>query len=110
MKQSSLLSLNQKDKRNPRERFLERLQCMKKKGVFPYSWAQSASWYKQPYLVEQKYFFNTLTQTHISDEEYKFAKEVWKTFEMETMGDYCKMYCLTGNIVLLTICRREKSF
>ena len=72
---------------------------MNKKGVFPYSWAQSAACYDLPYLVEKKHFFNTLTQSHISDEDYNFAKQVWKTFEMRTMKHYCRMYCLTGKLI-----------
>ena len=77
----------------------ERLFCMNKKGVFSYSWAQSAACYDLPYLVEKEHFFNTLTQCHISDEDYNFAKQVWKTFEMRTMKDYCRMYCLTGKLI-----------
>ena len=72
---------------------------MNKKGVFPYSWAQSAACYNLPYLVEKEHFFNTLTQSHITDEDYNIAKQVWKTFEMRTMKDYCRMYCLTGKLI-----------
>ena len=84
--------------RQPRHNQYERLGCMKTKGIYPYSWAQSASCYNLPYLVEKEHFFNTLTQSHITDDEYNFAKKVWSTFEMKTMNDYCRMYCLTGNL------------
>ena len=99
MKQSSLLSYSTGRSRKPLLNQNERLFCMNKKGVFPYSWAQSAACYNLPYLVEKEHFFNTLTQSHISDEDYNFAKQVWKTFEMRTMKDYCRMYCLTGKLI-----------
>ena len=84
--------------RQPRHNQYERLSCMKTKGIYPYSWAESASCYNLPYLVEKEHFFNSLTHSHITDDEYNFAKKVWSTFEMKTMNDYCRMYCLTGNL------------
>lgn len=96
MAQSCLLSDVSSTGRIPKRNFEERLDCMKQKGVFPYSWAQSLDYYELPQLVEKHHFFNTLTQTHITDENYTFAKKVWTTFEMNQMKDYCKMYCLTG--------------
>ena len=98
MKQSSLLSNRTGKMRQPQHNQYERLSCMKTKGIYPYSWAESAGCYNLPYLVEKEHFFNTLTQSHISDDEYNFAKKVWSTFEMKTMNDYCRMYCLTGNL------------
>ena len=98
MKQSSLLSYQIGKLRQPRHNQYERLSCMKTKGIYPYSWADSAGCYDLPYLVEKEHFFNTLTQSHISDDEYSFAKKVWSTFEMQTMNDYCRMYCLTGKL------------
>lgn len=102
MNQSSLLSKTSDTGRIPRYNYEERLECMKQKGVFPYSWAQSLEYYDLPYLVEKRHFFNTLTQSDISEEDYCFAKKVWKTFDMKQMKDYCKMYCLTGKTNLVS--------
>ena len=68
-----------------------------KKRFLPYDWATSVACYDQPYLVSTEDFYNSLTQTHISDKGYRFAKNVWNTFEMKTMKDYLEMYCLTGS-------------
>ena len=98
MKQSSMLADIKSGA--PKQNFSERINCMKRKGTFPYSWAQTVECYDYPQLVEKKHFFNTLTQSHITDREYDFAKMVWKTFDMKTMNDYCRMYCLAGRLIV----------
>ena len=100
MKQSSLL--NDVEKSTQKKNYSNRLECMKRKGTFPYSWAQSTACYDYQHLVEKKHFFNSLTQKHITDKEYDFAIMVWNTFNMKTMNDYCRMYCLTGNKIFST--------
>ena len=74
MKQSSLLSNRTGKVRQPLHNQYERLSCMKTKDIYPYSWAESAGCYNLRYLVEKEHFFNTLTQSHISDDEFNFAK------------------------------------
>jgi hypothetical protein len=43
-------------------------------------------------LPSKKNFFSTLTQTHILDDDYKFAQEVWNKFKIRNMGEYHDFY------------------
>ena len=97
MEQSSLLAHKSGDQVTTlRQDSKIRLSYLTRKGVFPYDWAKSIHCYQRPSLVEKKDFFNTLTQNHISDEDYKFAREVWDAFNMSKMQDYMELYCMTG--------------
>ena len=107
MLQSRLISKRtEKNECTPHPNSNERLSCMKSKGVFPYSWAEGVEFYEYPKLISKEKFYNTLTQKDISEEQYSFAKHVWKTFQMTKMKDYLEMYCLTGNYMCFDILMR----
>ncbi len=40
-------------------------------------------------------FYNSLSDEHISDEEYRFARHVYKTFSCESLADYLMVYLET---------------
>ena len=43
-------------------------------------------------LPEKEAFDSKLSLSSISDVDYTHAKNVWKTFHMQTMGDYHDLY------------------
>ena len=45
-------------------------------------------------------FYSILNDQHITNEEYKHAREVWKTFDIKTMGGYHGLY-LKSDVILL---------
>ena len=47
-----------------------------------------------------KKFYSILNDQHITNEEYKHAKMVWKTFDIKTMGGYHDLY-LKSDVILL---------
>ena len=55
------------------------------------------------YLLEKEAFYSSLTLTSISDADYNHAQNVWKMFNMETMGDYHDLYLKT-DVLLLADC------
>ena len=81
----------------------EKLKYMTRKGSFPYDWAKNLDDYKLPYLVAKEEFYNTITKSHISDEDYKTAKEVWEIFEMKDMRQYMEFYCFCDTLLLAEV-------
>jgi hypothetical protein len=54
-------------------------------------------------LLAKEYFFNKLTEEHISDEDYDRAQKVWIEFNCKTFKDYHDHYLLT-DVLLLADC------
>ena len=51
-------------------------------------------------LPNREAFNSSLTLTDISDADYSHAQNVWKTFDMKTMGDYYDLYLKTDVLPL----------
>ena len=81
----------------------EKRDLMFRKGVFPYNYITSLDVLKETRLPPKDAFFNDLSGTHISDNDYAFAQSVWNAFECQTLEDYLRVYLLT-DVLLLTDC------
>ena len=64
----------------------------KGKGVFPYNFLDSEEKLLVTELPPQTAFFDNLTQTHLSDDDYCLAQRAWLEFNCVTFGDYTKAY------------------
>ncbi|GFU42185.1 c2H2-type domain-containing protein [Nephila pilipes] len=76
---------------------------LKRKGVFPYSFLDNLSKLSVTTFSSKAQFFNVLTQTHISDEDYSHAQMVYNTFGCTTMEDYLKLYQYTDVFLLAEV-------
>ncbi|XP_050677400.1 uncharacterized protein LOC126974058 isoform X2 [Leptidea sinapis] len=74
---------------------------LRKKGIYPYEFMSSHDSLKLSALPSRDKFYNTLTDTHISDEDYEHAKDVWQHFHCQNMSDYSDLYLKT-DVLLLT--------
>ena len=54
-------------------------------------------------LPHQRDFYNDLSKSHITDEDYKRAQDVWSRFDFKTMGDYHDLYLLTDVLLLADV-------
>ena len=63
-----------------------------RKGVYPYEYMDSWDKFDLPELPSKENFYNKLNDTHISDEDYLHAQNVWTTFDCKTIGDYHDLY------------------
>ena len=78
----------------------EQLSLMTKKGVYPYDYMNSFEKFEDNKLPKKENFFSIMNNEHITDEEYQHAQNVWKTFNLKTMGEYHDLY-LKSDILLL---------
>jgi hypothetical protein len=67
-------------------------------GVFCYDYVSSYAQMKNMQkLPPQSAFFSKLTNTAISDSDYKHAQTVFSTFRCSNLLDYCELYCCKLN-------------
>ena len=78
----------------------EQFNLMKQKGIYPYDYMDSFDRFNETQLPNKKDFFSILNNEHITHEQYNHAQNVWKTFNIKTMGDYHDLY-LKSDILLL---------
>ena len=78
----------------------EQFNLMKQKGIYPYDYMDSFIKFNDTQLPNKKDFFSILNNEHITHEQYNHAQNVWKTFNLKTMGDYHDLY-LKSDILLL---------
>lgn len=78
----------------------EKFKYIRQKGVFPYQYVDDFLKLNQNKLPEKEHFFNNLSDEHITNEEYERAKNVWKLFNCDSIGDYSDIY-LKSDVLLL---------
>ena len=79
----------------------KRLNLMSQKGVYPYDFMDSFEKFNQTELPTKNQFYSILNDQHITDDEHDHAKKVWKTFKIQTMGEYHDLH-LGSDVLLLT--------
>ena len=76
------------------------LSLMSQKGAYPYNFIDSFEKFNQTELLTKDQFCSILNDQHITNDEYKNAKKVWKVFNIKTMGEYHDLY-LKSDVLLL---------
>ncbi|XP_025196300.1 uncharacterized protein LOC112595357 [Melanaphis sacchari] len=76
------------------------LPLVTRKGVYPYDFTDDWAKLEQLTLPAIEDFYSTLTEEHIKDTEYQFAKDVWSHFNCKTLGEYSDLY-LKIDVLLL---------
>src|SRR6266550_465384 len=77
--------------------------CLAKKGVMCYEYMQCLERLNETSLPPKSQFYSSLTQSHISEEDYKRALHVWDVFECKTMRDYLELYQISDVYLLADI-------
>ena len=68
------------------------LKLLLQKGVFPYQYMTSLEKLDDPKLPSQSDFYNDLTKSECSDEDYSHAQKVFKQFKCTSLKDYQNLY------------------
>ena len=78
----------------------KKLNLMSQKGMYPYDYIGCFEKFDQTELPTKEQFYTILNEQHVTNGEYDHARKVWKTFDIETMGDYHDLY-LKSDVILL---------
>ena len=78
----------------------EKLELVKRKGVYPYEYFNSFEKFKETNLPDIDKLFSPLKDSDISEKEYQRASDVWKVFEIKNLGEYHDL-CLKTDVLLL---------
>ena len=73
---------------------------IRRKGVYPSDYMDSAERFDETELPSQDAFFNKLSGSSCSDIDYAHASRVWDAFGCETIADYHDVY-LQLDVLLL---------
>ena len=76
---------------------------MKRKGVYPYDYMDSFSKFNDTELPSIENFYSQLTDSDISEDDYRHAKDVWNTFNLKNMGEYHDLYLQTDILLLVDV-------
>lgn len=79
----------------------EDFNLVRKKGIYPYEFMTSFECLNLTSLPDKNKFYSSLSDSHISDNDYNHAKNVWQNFNCKNMLDYSNLYLKT-DVLLLT--------
>ena len=89
-------TINDEDKISLKQEFGEdNYKLLTKKGIYPYDYFDEKEKYCETELPEKQKFFNKLNNKNISNEDYKHALNVFKTFKCKDLLDYSILYLKT---------------
>src|SRR5437868_6787119 len=83
--------------------FPEKWTHLLRKGVFPYVWLNNPARFDEINLPPKDSFFSEISNEHITDEDYEYAKKIWNLFEMNNFGEYHDLYLKTDVILLADV-------
>ena len=81
----------------------KKLSLMSQKVVYPYDFMDSFKKFDQMELPTREQFYSILNDQHIKNGEYDHARKVWKTFNINTMGEYHDLYFKSDVLLLADV-------
>jgi len=82
---------------------IDKLDLVIRKGVFPYEYVDNWDKLNKTCLPSKSEFYNSLKDEKISDDDYLHAKNVWKLFNIKTLGEYSDLYLKTDITILADV-------
>ena len=77
------------------------LDLLTEKGVYPYDYMNAFDKFSDEQLPSKEQFYSRLAEKDITNDDYNKAKQIWKHFDIQNMGEYHDLYLKT-DVLLLT--------
>ena len=81
----------------------EKLELVKKNGIYPYQYFNSFKKFKETNLTDIDKFFSSLKDCGISKKKFQRACDVWKVFEIKNLDQYQDLYLKTDVLILTCV-------
>ena len=81
----------------------EKFELLRRKGIFCYEYIDSVEKLNESQLPPIEQFYSSLTDSHISLEDYQHAQRVWVAFECKTLLDYLLLYMKLDILILADV-------
>ena len=88
----------------------ENYKLFTKKGIYPYDYFDEKQKYCETELPKKQKFFDKLNNKNISNEDYKHALNIFKTFKCKDLLDYSILYIKTDICHLLDVFQKFSDF
>ena len=79
------------------------IDLLKRKGIFPYDFVDNLEKLGTQELPTRDEFYNKLTDSHITEDDYSHALNVWNNFKIKSLGEYSDIYLKTDVLLLADV-------
>lgn len=86
------------------------LQLLTRKGVFPYDYLDDIDKLKETSPITKEMFYNKLTESDISVDDYEHYLKVWKEMGVHSFQDYLELYLKTDVLLLADVFEAFRKF
>ena len=103
--------INDEDRISLKQEFgKDNYKLLTKKGIYPYDYFDEKEKYLETELPKKEKFFNKLNNKNISNEDYKHALNVFKTFKCKDLLEYSILYLKTDICHLSDVFQKFSNF
>ena len=74
-----------------------------RKGVYPYEYMDGWNKFNEELMPSKELFYSNLTLENIGEVDYMHANNVFKTFELNNLGDYHDLYVRSDTLLLADV-------
>lgn len=79
------------------------LNLLERKGILCYDYIDSWEKLNENSLPPKEAFHSSLTNQDISDQQFALANEIWRVFNMQTLGEYTDFYLKIDVLLLVNV-------
>ena len=74
-----------------------------RKGVYPYEYVDGWNKFNEKLIPSKELFYSNLTLENMNEVDYMHANNVFKTFELNNLGDYHDLYVKSDTLLLADV-------